>query len=40
LNIKNALWARFPRRPAGNAHAGKRPVTREAALGATVARVV
>ena len=38
--LRDALWARFPRRPAGEAHAGRRLVTRWAALVATPARVV
>ena len=40
--LRDALWARFPRRPAaGDAvYAGKRLVTREVALVATAARVI
>ena len=37
--LRDALWARFPARPAGHAHAGKRLRTRDAAvarLGAAV----
>jgi hypothetical protein len=38
--LRNALWARFPAGPAGDAHAGTRLYTRQRALVATVARVV
>jgi hypothetical protein len=38
--LRDALWARFPVRPAGDAHAGKRLRTEAAALVGTVARVV
>jgi hypothetical protein len=31
--LRDALWARFPARPAGHAHAGKRLRTRDAAVG-------
>jgi hypothetical protein len=37
--LRDALWARFPARPAGHPHAGKRLRTRDAAvarLGANV----
>ena len=38
--LRDALWARFLRRPAGDLHMGKRLCTRKAALVTTVARVV
>ena len=38
--LRNALWARFPRRPAGDAHAGVRVRTRDAAVVGTVGRLV
>jgi hypothetical protein len=38
--LRDALWARFPRRPAGDAHAGARVRTRDAAAVGTVSRLV
>jgi hypothetical protein len=38
--LRDALWARFPRRLAGDAHAGRRLRTRKAALVVRVARLV
>jgi hypothetical protein len=38
--LRNALWVRFPRRPAGDAHAGKRLRTRDAAVVARVPRLI
>jgi hypothetical protein len=37
--LRDALWARFPRRLAGDEHAGKRLRTRNAAVTATAARL-
>ena len=37
--LRDALWARFPARPAGHAHAGKRLRTRDAAVARLGARV-
>jgi hypothetical protein len=37
--LRDALWARFPARPAGHAHAGKRLRTRDAAVAGLGARV-
>jgi Leucine-rich repeat (LRR) protein len=37
--LRDALWARFPARPAGHAHVGKRLRTRDAAVGRLGARV-
>jgi Leucine-rich repeat (LRR) protein len=37
--LRDALWARFPARPAGHAHAGKRLRTRDAAVGRLGSRV-
>ena len=36
--LRDALWARFPRRPAGDAHVGVRVRTRDAAVVGTVGR--
>jgi hypothetical protein len=36
--LRDALWARFPRRPAGDAHAGARVRTQDAAVVGTVGR--
>jgi hypothetical protein len=37
--LRDALWARFPARPAGHPHAGKRLRTRDAAVGRLGSRV-
>jgi hypothetical protein len=37
--LRDALWERFPQRPAGDAHAGARVRTRDAAVVATVGRL-
>jgi hypothetical protein len=37
--LRDALWARFPRRPAGDAHVGMRVRTRDAAVVGTVGRL-
>jgi len=37
--LRDALWARFPARPAGDAHAGARVRTRDAAVVRTVGRL-
>jgi hypothetical protein len=37
--LRDALWARFPRRPAGDSHAGARVRTRDAAVVGTVGRL-
>jgi hypothetical protein len=37
--LRDALWARFPRRPAGGAHTGARVRTRDAAVVGTVGRL-
>ena len=37
--LRDALWARFPARPAGHAHAGKRLRTRDAAVAKLAAAV-
>ena len=38
--LRDALWARFPARPAGDAHEGARVRTRDAAVVGTVGRLV
>jgi hypothetical protein len=38
--LREALWARFPRRPAGDAHAGARVCTQDAAVVGTLGRLV
>jgi hypothetical protein len=37
--LRDALWVRFPRRPAGDSHAGARVRTRDAAVVRTVGRL-